>query len=207
MFRIWAFGLIFGLMACSGGDGSTNEKGTDTEDTALPTCMEGCTTSADCDMGSSAYDADNYECRDGACEWTGCNSNEECESVVAGWICTESTTGPNSCVDSCTTAADCDMGSAPFDTDNYECRDGGCQWTGCNTNEECTSVFGANYACADSGLDVNTCLMTCETQTDCTQGLSAFDEDNYECRDGTCAWTGCNSDQECAEDFAGNVCR
>jgi hypothetical protein len=42
-------------------------------------CVPTCQTSEDCVLGAgAAYDADNYDCTDGECVWTGCNSNDEC---------------------------------------------------------------------------------------------------------------------------------
>jgi hypothetical protein len=41
-------------------------------------CVLTCSTVADCDQGQLAFDADNYACADGYCEYTGCNSDAEC---------------------------------------------------------------------------------------------------------------------------------
>jgi hypothetical protein len=53
----------------------------------LPTgarnCVLGCTTSADCTTPSAAFDADNYECRGGACIYVGCRSPDECRTSFA----------------------------------------------------------------------------------------------------------------------------
>ncbi|RME21227.1 MAG: hypothetical protein D6806_15015 [Deltaproteobacteria bacterium] len=46
----------------------------------VPQCLKGCTSAADCDFGSPAYDADNYECRNGVCVYSGCNSDGECQA-------------------------------------------------------------------------------------------------------------------------------
>jgi hypothetical protein len=102
----------------------------------MSSCVRGCDTNADCDQGIAAYDADNYECNSGGCEYRGCNSNEECESVGTGYICLD---GFFWCVPDCDTSADCDLGSAAYDADNYECTSGGCMYSGCNSNEECES--------------------------------------------------------------------
>lgn len=42
------------------------------------TCATACSTATDCDQGQLAYDADNYECVSGHCEYLGCNSDAEC---------------------------------------------------------------------------------------------------------------------------------
>ena len=38
----------------------------------------GCTTPADCNLGSAAFDPDNYNCTGGICEYKGCNNDDEC---------------------------------------------------------------------------------------------------------------------------------
>jgi hypothetical protein len=54
----------------------------------LDTCLLACSTPADCAQGSAATDADNYACEDGACVYTGCNSDTECEDAFgAGAQC------------------------------------------------------------------------------------------------------------------------
>ncbi len=50
-------------------------------------CWPTCTTPADCATASAPYDADNYACDDGVCQWTGCNSTGECMSVDPDWVC------------------------------------------------------------------------------------------------------------------------
>lgn len=209
MFRLYMVGLVFSLMACSGGSNTTKGPNDDTDsNTSFPVCLQSCDTPADCDAGSAAYDADNYDCASGVCEWTGCNSDAECEAVLPGSICTQNATGPDYCAPVCSTAADCDMGSAPFDADNYTCDSGVCTYTGCNSNEECASVFGGNYVCGDSDENsFKTCTLSCDTTEQCSLNLNAFDSDNYECRNNECVYLGCNTDQECADDIDGTVCR
>ena len=41
-------------------------------------CVSACSSANDCGQGQLAYDADNYECVSGHCEYTGCNSDAEC---------------------------------------------------------------------------------------------------------------------------------
>ena len=53
----------------------------------------------------------------------------------------------------------------------------------------------------------NTCMALCTTPSDCVNdSISpdvAFDEDNWACQDGVCAYLGCSSDQECYESYLG----
>ena len=41
------------------------------------------------------------------------------------------------------------MGSAPYDSDNYDCLDDVCVYTGCNDDAECGAL--GNYACPSGG--------------------------------------------------------
>ena len=52
-----------------------------------PTCVKGCQVPADCSLGSPAYDADNYACTAGACEYLGCQSDAECAGVNPAFVC------------------------------------------------------------------------------------------------------------------------
>jgi hypothetical protein len=38
-------------------------------------------------MSGVAFDADNFACRGGLCTYLGCNSDAECASQVAGYVC------------------------------------------------------------------------------------------------------------------------
>ena len=42
-------------------------------------CLQTCGSPSDCGSGLPAWDADNYECLDGACIYQGCNDTDECE--------------------------------------------------------------------------------------------------------------------------------
>ncbi len=55
----------------------------------LSTCLKACGRAADCDLGSSAWDADNHRCEDGACLYTGCNSDQECRQTpgMESYVC------------------------------------------------------------------------------------------------------------------------
>ena len=126
--------------------------------------------------------------------------------MMSGWVCTDPPLGPDYCAMGCSTVSDCDMGSAPYDADNYDCVSGACIYSGCNSNAECSSVFGQDYVCAELPHGIDYCVMGCSTMVDCDLGLSAYDSDNYECIDGGCVYSGCNTDQECDDYMDGYVC-
>lgn len=113
----------------------------------LSTCLVGCTTPSDCGVQTSpAYDADNYACDAGACIYTGCNSDAECQaSVGSNYACRAMAGGVASCFPTCTTAADCDLGQPANDADNYACDDGLCIYQGCNSDAEC--MMQGNLVC------------------------------------------------------------
>jgi hypothetical protein len=108
-------------------------------------CWVYCQTPGDCNMGSAPYDADNYNCTSNMCEYTGCNSTAECQTL-GNYVCG---TLPGStlplCVMACNVPADCNMGSAPYDADNYDCTSNMCEYTGCNSTAECQTL--GNYVC------------------------------------------------------------
>lgn len=117
----------------------------------LPTCVPACDVAGDCALvGGGAYDADNYRCTGGACEWTGCNSTAECNELPGGpYVCARSEGAAfDSCLYACAMPADCDQGTPLASADNYECVDGACRWTGCNDSSECTGAFmSPDYVC------------------------------------------------------------
>jgi hypothetical protein len=53
---------------------------------------------------------------------------------------------------------------------------------------------------------ISVCQHTCASPADCSNGLAAYDEDNYACPDGWCQYLGCNNDTECAA-LGNQVCR
>jgi hypothetical protein len=119
---------------------------------AVPTCLKTCSTPGDCAVGNVAYDADNYRCTGGLCEYTGCNSAQECSAGVgAGYGCHQFQGWTYStCVATCGSAADCAIanGGTLYDADNYECSAGHCRWNGCNSTSEClSSLMNAAYEC------------------------------------------------------------
>ena len=108
-------------------------------------CTPTCATAADCDLGTPAYDADNYSCDAGACVFTGCNTDQECAASNVGTICHDFGS-IRSCANPCSTAADCGQGVPAFDADNYACESGICTYTGCNSDQEC-SASGSAQVC------------------------------------------------------------
>jgi hypothetical protein len=63
--------------------------GLDPLPTATKNCVKACSTVADCNTPSPAFDADNYVCESGACRYTGCRTDEECKSTFSkpGYAC------------------------------------------------------------------------------------------------------------------------
>ena len=175
----------------------------------LATCLAACSAASECAQASPLFDVDNYDCDDGTCRWTGCNSTGECTEAYANpnYTCRE--IAPltfASCYPTCSTAADCAItgGGVLYDADNYACESGACRWTGCNSTGECQAGIGANYTCYQKG-----CWPTCSTASDCIIGTSTlYDADNYACSSGRCEWQGCNSTSECTDAFmmTGYVC-
>ena len=102
-------------------------------------CVASCTNADQCAQPTAgpAYDADNYSCDDGGCVWTGCNSDSECAASLAGSACQDFGNGLTACVLTCNAPADCDQGQLAFDSDNYACTDGYCEYLGCNSDSEC----------------------------------------------------------------------
>ena len=114
-----------------------------TPSTPTPMCLHVCSTPAHCATGSPAYDADNYRCTNGLCEFIGCTGDAECAAAVGasygchafeGW-------GYPVCLPRCSGASDCVIASGGplYDADNYECDEGFCRWIGCHAAGECES--------------------------------------------------------------------
>jgi len=106
-----------------------------------PVCVMSCGQAADCSQGMAPYNEDNYACEDGACRYTGCNSDEECQAVATMESYTCRVVPPvevAQCMPGCASVTDCDLGSAAYDQDNYDCEDGLCVYTGCNSDQECS---------------------------------------------------------------------
>jgi len=126
----------------------------------LPQCVDTCSTSADCGSGTAAFDADNYACVGGQCEYRGCRDDAECAATFssARYVCRRASlpdvgipvpTAERNCVLGCTSASDCVTSSGAFDADNYVCNaEGACVYAGCNDDAECRASFMAErYVC------------------------------------------------------------
>ena len=171
-------------------------------------CVQVCEHPADCSNGWPPWDEDNYSCDNGACRYEGCLSDDECQAVAGmeSYVCVvDELTQVRTCTKSCSSVSDCVMASGPWDEDNYRCEAGACQYTGCNSDQECESVQGMeSYVCApqfQGGVDL--CQPGCSTVEDCDLGSQAYDQDNYTCDNGLCVYTGCNSDAECQASMGG----
>lgn len=106
-------------------------------------CVSPCQVPSDCDLGQPAYDADNYDCVQGGCVYTGCNDTAECQAS-GDLVCHDFGFGAF-CVEPCGAPSDCGTGQPAYDADNYACDEGICVYSGCNTDAECQSL-GA-YGC------------------------------------------------------------
>ncbi|MBX7192118.1 MAG: hypothetical protein K1X94_08680 [Sandaracinaceae bacterium] len=126
----------------------------------LGQCVDTCATSADCGSGTAAFDADNYDCVGGVCEYAGCRDDAECAATFSStaYVCRHVTppdvgvpipTGDRNCVHGCSSAMDCTTASAAFDADNYVCNgEGACEYVGCLSDAECRASFTADrYVC------------------------------------------------------------
>lgn len=118
---------------------------------------------------------------------------------------------PSVCLEACSTAADCAGNVDLFDEDNYSCEAGGCEYLGCNSNQECIDFYGAtSWVCRDfPGQETKWCNLTCSEPADCVPFASGdlFDASHYTCDAGMCNWTGCVSNAECAAQYGGTfVC-
>jgi len=179
----------------------TSSTGGTTLEDPVQTCLPACTSAADCSAGIEAYDEDNYACVEGGCVYTGCIGDDECRSL-GDYVCRD--VGPLFvCQPACERVSDCDLGLAPYDADNYACVEGGCDYLGCLSDEECQDL-GA-YACASSASGIRYCAPACSGVNDCVQAGAAYDEDNYACDEGACVYLGCQSDKEC-KDVGDFVC-
>ena len=186
-----------------------------TSEQSIAICLTQCEVPADCDLYGgqyTAYDANHYTCSDGGCVWLGCNSDAECAELQPGYRCHPLPfTDLKSCVPGCTATSDCSLAAAGtlYDTDNYECSDGACVFTGCNTDGECQETQGATFVCVDPfDIGQKSCYQSCSTSNDCGTPASgpAYDADNYQCDDELCLYSGCLNDTECSETFDGMIC-
>ncbi len=109
--------------------------------TTLRACLTACSAPADCSLEIPAYDADNYQCHQGGCAYSGCNDTPECQTSFPDHVCADSGFG-RFCLKSCRVAADCPATNSDpaYDADNYACVNNVCQYTGCNGGHECPAA-------------------------------------------------------------------
>jgi hypothetical protein len=171
----------------------------------IRSCLLSCSTSADCSLTGPLYTSDHYLCKNNTCHWTGCASDNECQTTFQDmtYVCDLSLSLPG-CVKSCASPNDCiTPNTTLFDADNYACTNGTCEWTGCTTDTECHEAYqNTEYTCVTiPGTTLDSCMLTCTTANDCAQMSPIVDQDNYQCNDGLCHWTGCNNNMECADAY------
>ncbi len=204
------FGVACGDDDDSGGSDSDSDSDGDSDSDSdadgIPYCAEQCSSASDCVPSSSSgiTDANNWDCDDGHCVYAGCVSDAECEDTFmsSDWGCYDGGSFAAQCVYYCSTPSDCDLGISLYDTDNYECDGGYCNWTGCNSTSECQDAMqNTDYVCgAMAGVPYDMCVLSCSSPSDCATGAGpAYDSDNYECEDSICVYSGCNSDDECQQ--------
>jgi hypothetical protein len=127
---------------------------------SVSSCYQTCQSVNDCIASTEtagAFDRDNYECRSGACVFTGCKSDAECATSLNStkYRCHEAFPGgyPYCYLADCSIAADCAVGQTAggaYDPDNWKCSSGACEWQGCRNDSECATTFqgtGKNYIC------------------------------------------------------------
>lgn len=176
-----------------------------------PLCMSTCNTAGDCVYSPTAItDSDNYSCDQNRCNYHGCNNTAECQTTFnsTDYICVTIPAYLNpTCLISCTVPSDCETAGSPlFGADNYSCTNGGCEWLGCNTAQECRDTFqDPSYVCElqpGGNPAFKSCIKPCATPNDCgAQTSPAYDADNYSCTNQRCVYLGCNNTAECTASF------
>ena len=88
--------------------------------------------------GSPAFDADNYACVKGSCQYLGCNTDFECGALAAGMVCRKAWGSPTAyCLQGCKAPKDCASTVAAYDASHFACDDGLCRYLGCAGDVEC----------------------------------------------------------------------
>lgn len=109
------------------------------------------------------------------------------------------------CMQSCTGPADCVPADADEtkDENNWACETDHCVFLGCQETAECQAIFPEmeNIAC-DTNVEPHGCTLPCTTAADCDVPESVlYGEDNWSCASQLCVYSGCNTDEECAEAY------
>ena len=194
MYRVVLLCMLIALTACGGdeprsdvvdasGSGPDADPGPPPEDARY--CVLACTTPADCATSTNpgtTSSADNFTCDDGACNWLGCFSDQECRNTMQepNYVCRMSEVhGGPACLNTCATDDDCGT--------RWQCMSGACHYTGCTDDSMCTD-FGAGFICS-----LGDCLKACATMADCAgaQLTPPNAAENFVCYAGACHWIGC----------------
>lgn len=216
LFPALALVLLPLAVSCGGKDETGSDTDTDTDmDTDTDTddgdaaswCAQSCSAPSECVLGTYSTvvtDEDNYACEDSVCTYTGCNNDGECQEAYYSqdYACADASYaggegGYKTCVPTCSVAADCAMGVAAYDEDNYTCDGGKCKYTGCNDDTECQAMGGDLVCRSVDGWGVKACVNTCAAPADCAFDDGAYSEDNWACNDSLCSYLGCSSSEEC----------
>jgi hypothetical protein len=109
------------------------------------------------------------------------------------------------CMRSCSGPADCVPTDADEtkDEDNWSCETDHCVYLGCQDTAECQAIFPsmANIAC-NTAVEPHNCTLPCDAAADCEVPDSVlYGADNWSCESQLCVYSGCNSDEECAEAY------
>ncbi len=167
-------------------------------------CSLVCQTAQDCGVSGGLQDASHFQCSGGRCQWLGCKSTTECTDAYqrANFICAQEGGAPvPECVRTCTAAADCaGQTSGADDATHYQCTAGRCQWLGCKSNAECSSVYQSNkFICVKEGTaPIPVCVLACSAPSDCVApGGGGPDASRFTCTNQRCSWLGCASSAEC----------
>ena len=101
---------------------------------------------------SAAFSASHYSCKDNACYYTGCDSDDQCKTSTAGgnYHCIYVTElGHKSCKKACGKPSDCPDSNTPaFDASRWQCTDSLCVYIGCPSDAACSDSFNDDrYIC------------------------------------------------------------
>ena len=186
------------------------------EESGTKKCRTSCKSAADCVVsGANAFtDADNYECRNGDCIYKGCLNDDECQAVYGAipnktYKCNpDGSYGTAECTPTCSAASDCSMyrdaygdtTEYPYDNDNYECRNGFCVYTGCNSDAECDKISSeyVQMKCVQPEYYSNG-IRICTTF--CTDASECGDTGIYDCIDYQCVAKDCSDTEWCRQNF------